>query len=73
MNPSPEEDEAQWVAVVDHDRCMGVAQCIRVAGSAFELNAAGQSVFLGAGRATRAQLQDAADACPMTAITLERR
>lgn len=57
-------------AVISHDRCTGVAMCVQAARSAFRLNAAGQAEFLPDHDADDDQLHDAADACPMSAITL---
>ena len=59
-------------AVVSHDRCTGVAMCVQAARSAFRLNAAGQAEFVPDHDADEDQLHDAADACPMSAITLSR-
>lgn len=44
--------------------------CVQAARSAFRLNAAGQAEFLPDHDADEDQLHDAADACPMSAITL---
>ena len=58
------------IAIVSHDHCMGVSMCLQMAKRAFRLNENGQSEFLGPGTATLDELQDAADACPMAAISV---
>jgi ferredoxin len=58
-------------AVVDHDRCAGVTMCIQAAPGAFAVNADGQSEFQAGGWAEQ-ELTRAADACPMSAITVFR-
>jgi ferredoxin len=57
-------------ARVDHDLCAGVAMCVAIAPGAFELDDAGQSVFRSGGAWTEADLEEAADSCPMAAIAL---
>jgi ferredoxin len=56
-------------AVVDHDLCAGVAMCTQVAPGAFALNDEGLSEYQD-GPWPVADLADAADACPMAAITV---
>jgi ferredoxin len=58
-------------AVVDHDRCAGAAMCTQIAPGAFALNNEGLSEYRD-GPWTEADLADAADACPMAAITVLR-
>ena len=65
------EDTPKPYAKVDPARCMGVSMCVFAAPAAFKLNADGQSEFQGAGTASAEELQDAADSCPMAAITIE--
>jgi ferredoxin len=55
-------------AVVDHDLCAGVTQCLQMAPQAFGLDDAGLSVFRPGGDWTLDELREAADACPMAAI-----
>ena len=57
-------------AEVSHDRCVGVGMCVQVAAAAFRLNPAGLSEFQPHGNWTREAVEDAADACPMSAITI---
>lgn len=64
------DEPAHVSAVVDHDLCVGAAQCIRVAPGAFALDADGMSVFAPHGPWSRHELEDAADACPMAAIAV---
>ena len=56
-------------AVVDHDRCAGVTMCVQTAPGAFAVNDDGQSEYQ-AGDWAEQDLIDAADACPMAAITV---
>lgn len=56
-------------AVVDHDLCVGAAMCTQTAPGAFALNGEGLSEYR-AGPWSEADLADAADACPMAAITV---
>jgi ferredoxin len=56
-------------ATVDHDRCAGVTMCTQLAPGAFAINDDGQSEFQ-AGRWELADLAEAADGCPMSAITV---
>lgn len=57
-------------AEVDHDLCAGVAMCLQHAPGAFALDEAGQSVFAPTGAWTAADLEAAAEGCPMAAITV---
>ncbi|MGE3301724.1 MAG: ferredoxin [Hyphomonadaceae bacterium] len=54
-------------AAVSHDLCVGVGMCVLTAPKAFRLNAEGLSEPTGEDDEA---LQAAADACPMSAITL---
>ncbi len=62
------DDPDQISAVVDHDLCAGVAQCVRAAPGAFVLDPEGMSVFAPHGSWSGEELEDAADSCPMAAI-----
>lgn len=56
-------------AEVDHTLCVGVGECIRIAPHAFRYNKERLAIFKGKGEGyDMAQLQDAADCCPMQAI-----
>ncbi|WP_085254515.1 ferredoxin [Mycobacterium saskatchewanense] len=57
-------------AVVDHDLCAGAAQCVQRTPNAFQLNDDGLSEFRPSGPFTDNDLQEAADRCPMAAITI---
>jgi len=59
-------------AVVDHDLCAGVSQCARLAPGAFRIREDFLSVFEPTGEYTAEQLEQAAEFCPMEAITLVR-
>jgi ferredoxin len=56
-------------AIVDRHRCVGVAMCVATAPGAFAVNDEGLSEFQ-AGSWDRDDLVEAADACPMSAITV---
>lgn len=58
-------------AKVSHDKCVGVGICAQLLPTAFTLNAVGLSEFQPDGNATREELSEAVDACPMSAITLD--
>jgi ferredoxin len=60
-----------FTAVVDQDRCAGVTMCLQAAPGAFALNGDGQSQFQ-EGDWDGPVLQEAADECPMSAITVLR-
>jgi ferredoxin len=60
---------AEVRAVVDHDRCAGVQMCTLAAAGAFAINEDGLSEFQ-AGDWNERDLREAADACPMSAITV---
>jgi ferredoxin len=58
-------------AEVDHDMCIGYAECARVAASAFRINDANQSEAIpGAAGVTDEDLRAAARECPANAIRL---
>jgi ferredoxin len=61
---------ADFRAIVDHDLCAGVTQCLRMAPGAFRLDDDQLSVFAPSGPWTFEQLAAARDNCPMAAITL---
>jgi ferredoxin len=58
-------------AVVDHERCAGVTMCIQAAPGAFAVNDDGQAEFQ-RGDWPEQDLIEAADSCPMSAITVLR-
>jgi len=59
-------------AEVCHDLCVGTATCTQVAPKAFVLDQNRQAVFNENGDWEDVQLQEAADCCPMSAITVLR-
>ena len=63
-------DSPRVKAVVDHDICAGAAQCVQRAPTAFQLNRTGLSEFSPTGTFTDHDLYEAADLCPMAAITI---
>ena len=59
-------------AIVDHHRCVGVAECMRVSPGGFDFDDAGLSVFRSDGEWTEEQLVEAAHNCPSSAIAVYR-
>ena len=59
-------------AIVDHYRCVGVAECMRVSPGGFDFDDAGLSVFQSEGIWTEEQLVEAAHNCPSSAIAVFR-
>lgn len=69
--PHPAVDPGQRPrAVVDHELCAGVSQCLRAAPGAFQLDEHLLSVFVPTGEYTLDELEQAAEFCPMGAISL---
>jgi ferredoxin len=60
-------------AHVDHDRCVGVGMCRVHAPNAFRFDANRLAVFDPRGSWSAAELREAVDACPMSAISLVPR
>jgi ferredoxin len=57
---------------VDMDKCQHYGQCVFEAPDVFELNAEGKLEYKGeADDSRRADVESAADVCPMQAITVE--
>lgn len=57
---------------VDMDKCQHYGQCVFEAPDVFELNADGKLEYKGeADESRRADIESAADVCPMQAITVE--
>lgn len=61
---------ARLRAEVSYDLCVGVGMCIQFAPTAFRLNDTGLAVFHPDAVWTPEELQEAADACPMSAISI---
>lgn len=57
-------------AEVSEDLCVGVGMCTHVAPGAFKRNPEGQSEFREEGEWTAEALREAAESCPMAAITI---
>jgi ferredoxin len=57
-------------AEVSHDLCVGSAMCLSLAPGAFRLDAEGLSLFVVDNDCDAHLLREAADGCPMRAITL---
>ena len=57
-------------AVVDHDLCAGVAQCVQIAPGAFRLGDDGLAVAAPSGPFTAQEVAEAAESCPMGAIAV---
>ena len=58
--------------IVDMDKCADHGQCVYAAPEVFQLDAAGKLVFEPApDDSLRESVEEAADACPMQAITIE--
>ena len=57
-------------AKVSHDLCVGVGMCLVLAPGSFRRDADGRSTFAEASDGDASALREAADDCPMSAITL---
>ena len=58
-------------ASVDHDICVGHAGCRRIAPTAFRRTPVGQSEFVDIHSESDAAIVEAADNCPVAAITVQ--
>jgi ferredoxin len=56
---------------VDHDVCVGNAMCTNISPKVFVLNAERQSEAVNPEGDTEAQIVEAAENCPVSAITVE--
>jgi ferredoxin len=70
---------AQLRAVVDHDLCAGVGQCVQIAPGAFRIGDDGLAVAVavepsggsgGSSAFSAEEIAEAADSCPMAAIAI---
>jgi ferredoxin len=61
---------AKWTAEIDGDLCIGSGGCVLRAPDGFELNAARQSCPKHALLTPSEQIMDAAENCPVEAITI---
>jgi ferredoxin len=59
-------------ATVDHDRCIGVGECLQSSPGGFDFEDTGLAVFVPSGEWTEDELRLAADNCPNSAITVFR-
>jgi ferredoxin len=56
---------------VDHAKCVGSTMCVLTSPSVFALDEKGQSIVRDAAGDTRDRVVEAAEQCPMSAITVE--
>lgn len=56
---------------IDHDVCVGTAMCTTIAPDVFQLNAERQSEAVNPAGDTEEQILEAAENCPVSAITVE--
>ncbi|MFQ5967686.1 MAG: ferredoxin [Acidimicrobiia bacterium] len=56
---------------VDHNKCVGSRLCIQSAPGVFALNENGQSTVINVAGGTKHDIIEAAEQCPMEAITVE--
>ena len=56
---------------IDYDVCVGNAMCTTIAPDVFQLNAERQSEAVNPAGGTEAQILEAAENCPVSAITVE--
>lgn len=56
---------------VDHDKCVGSTMCILTSPSVFALDEKRQSIVVDPAGDTEERVLDAAEQCPMSAITVE--
>lgn len=66
MNQAP--GHRRFGAEVSHDLCTGTGRCVQIAPKAFRFNDELLSIFDATGAWSRAEVREAADACPMGAI-----
>ena len=57
-------------ASIDHDLCVGHGGCRRIATTAFRRTPVGQSEFVDGHNETAARIVEAAENCPVAAITV---
>ncbi len=55
---------------VDHDKCVGSTMCVLTSPSVFALDEKGQSIVVDPAGDTEERVVDAAEQCPMSAITV---
>ena len=56
---------------LDRDLCTGVGNCVVIAPTVFKLDDENKAVILDPSSVDRATLEEAAENCPMEAITIE--
>lgn len=56
--------------VVDRAKCQGIGACVNVAPRVFEIDGEGKAVVIDAGGAGEDAILEAAEACPLEAITV---
>jgi ferredoxin len=57
---------------IDHDKCVGSRLCTAIAPKVFQLNREGQAVVANAQGDDLSVIRTAAEACPVSAITVEQ-
>ncbi len=55
---------------VDHNKCVGSTLCVLTSPSVFALDENGQSIVLDPAADTKERIVEAAEQCPMSAITV---
>lgn len=55
---------------VDHDKCVGSTLCVLTSPSVFALDENGQSIVVDPAADTKERVLEAAEQCPMSAITV---
>jgi ferredoxin len=56
---------------VDRDVCVGIGNCVAMAPSVFKLDGENKAIVLDAGSVDNQSLVEAAQSCPVSAITVE--
>ncbi len=56
---------------IDHDKCVGSRICVAVSSTVFALNADAQAVVMDVGGDALDNIRMAAEACPVSAISIE--
>ena len=56
---------------VDHDKCVGSTMCVLTSPSVFALDGKGQSIVVDPAGDMEERVVDAAEQCPMSAITVD--
>ncbi len=62
---------AKLIVKVDRDVCIGAGNCVAMAPTVFELDDENKAVVLDASSISKEKLIEAAESCPVNAITIE--